>query len=148
MKNILLALLTFTTLVSCEYHNTADCHQIITVVNNTDRHLYVSGSYDYPDTLAFKYSPNPKLDYAHNKVGAMGKNKVAFADRSCWEAKIAKRAASGVVMFYVFDGETLEKTPWDTIKKNNMYLYRYDLRLEDMEERGWQIVYDGEQKNN
>lgn len=144
MRNILAIVILFSLLTSCEYHNTEDCHQVLTFVNNTNKHLYISGNFDYPDTLAFKYNANPKLDAVNHKVDAMQPNKNAFSDRTCFETKFRTRAKAGVLMIYVFDGATLENTSWEVVKENNTYLYRYDLSLQDLKDRNWQIQYNGE----
>ena len=52
-KNILL--LNIVILVtSCCVKNTENCHKIITVVNKTNKTIYVSNSGDYPETDRFR----------------------------------------------------------------------------------------------
>jgi hypothetical protein len=41
MKSIILLLSTFIMTVSCRYENTADCHQVLTFVNTTNKHIYI-----------------------------------------------------------------------------------------------------------
>lgn len=49
---------------------------------------------------------------------------------------------------YVFKEETLEKYEWDYIEENNLYDYRYDLSLQDLEAIDFKIVYTGEEEKD
>lgn len=42
---------------------------------------------------------------------------------------------------YIFDKEEIDSIAWQEIIKNNMHLYRYDLSLQDLKDKNWQIVY-------
>ena len=48
---------------------------------------------------------------------------------------------SDTFMIYVFDANILNTIPWDTIRKYDMYLKRYDLSLQDLKNSNWTITY-------
>ena len=54
MKKSILFLSAIILLSSCCVKNTANCHKIITVVNKTNKTIYVSNSGDYPETYRFR----------------------------------------------------------------------------------------------
>jgi len=146
MKNIILLLSTFIMTVSCRYENTADCHQVLTFENTTNKHIYVSSSFKYPNTEAFKYHPDPLLSPVDSKIEALEENTHILSGRTCYEVSL-ENAESSIIMVYVFDGTTLETSTWQTVKDNNLVLKRYDLTLEDLEGMNWEIIYDGEKEN-
>lgn len=145
MKKIILILNTFILLVltSCSYQNTDNCHQVLTFVNNTNNHLYVSLSGEYPNNEAYKNEVNPLLDPPNSKIEALEKNNHVLSGKNCYEVTYRDYIKSGIMMVYVFDGSTLEAKGWDYIKANNLVLKRYDLTLEDLENMNWTIMYDG-----
>lgn len=61
--------------------------------------------------------------------------------RDCIEIAFKDLISSDTLMVYVFDAETLEITPWDTVKANYMVLKRYDLSLEDLKKSDFTITY-------
>jgi|AntDeeMinimDraft_5_1070356.scaffolds.fasta_scaffold02449_5 hypothetical protein len=148
-KNILL--LNIVILVtSCCVKNTENCHKIITVVNNTDKAIYVKGNYRYPNTDAYKNSQNP-LNSGYSKVlaheSSQGHNKSETALPSfgdCYEAIYSSLIESDTMMVYIFDGPTLETKGYNYIKENELVLKRYDLTLKDLDSLNWTITYDGE----
>lgn len=144
MKNIILLLNIIPLLISCEATNTDKCHKIITVVNKTNKTIYIDASYEYPNTDDYKYNPNPLKNPQTTKVEASATSKnVLPTYGNCYEARYPSRIKSGIMMVYVFDGPTLETQGWDYIKTNNLVLKRYDLTLKDLEDMNWTITYDG-----
>ena len=150
MKKIILFLSTVILLKYCCVENTANCHKIITVVNNTDKAIYVEGSYRYPNTDAYKNIPDPS-NSGYSKVlaheSSQGHNNSETALPSfgtCYEAIYASQIESDTMMMYIFDGPTLETKGWDYIKENDLVLKRYDLTLKDLDSLNWTITYDGE----
>ena len=143
MKKIILLLNIVTLLFSCEATNTAKCHKIITVVNTTNKSIYVERSENYPDTESYKNYPDPLNNVSTTKVEA---NKIAQnvlpSFGNCYEG-IYTNIQSGIMMVYVFDGTILEEQGWDYIKENNLVLKRYNLTLQDLENMNWTITYDG-----
>jgi hypothetical protein len=142
MKKIIIFLSIITLLISCEPTNTAKCHKIITVVNKTNKKIYVDHSFDYPETDFRKLIGDP-LNSGAWKIEANSTNDVLSLPPNCYEAIYPSRIKSGIMMVYVFDGPTLETQGWDYIKANNLVLKRYDLTLKDLKDMNWTITYDG-----
>lgn len=142
MKNIILLLNIIPLLVSCEATNTAKCHKIITVVNKTNKTIYVDASESYPVTDFTKLIVDPLFNPQTTKVEANASSKnVLPTYGNCYEAMFPN-IKSGIMMVFVFDGPTLETQGWDYIKTNNLVLKRYDLTLKDLEDMNWTITYD------
>lgn len=118
-----------------------ECHKTIAFKNTTSKSLYVTSSYEYPDTLSFIGIPNPVLDSSHTKVLPEETNTRVLWGRDCIEIAFKDLIHSDTLMVYVFDAETLETTPWDTVKANYMVLKRYDLSLEDLKQTDFAIIY-------
>jgi len=118
-----------------------DCHKIIKVFNTSNKAIYVQGSDGYPDTMYFKYNPNPALSPEINKVESGETNTTSLQIKDCWEINIKNVMQSDKLMIYIFDSEILENIPWDTVIANNMVLNRYDLSLEDLKNSNWSITY-------
>lgn len=143
MKKIILFLSIITLLISCEASNTAKCHKIITVVNKTNKTIYVDASESYPETDFRKSIGDPLNNSFTTKVEANASSKnVLPSFGNCYEA-MYPNIKSGIMMVFVFDGPTLETQGWDYIKANNLVLKRYDLTLKDLENMNWTITYDG-----
>jgi hypothetical protein len=53
MKKMILFLSVILLLVSCDATNTANCHKIITVVNKTNKTIYIDKSGDYTLSLGY-----------------------------------------------------------------------------------------------
>ncbi len=45
------------------------------------------------------------------------------------------------VMFFIFDADTIESTPWNQVVANNLYIKRYDFSYSDMDSMGWEVNY-------
>ncbi len=142
MKNIILLLNIIPLLISCEATNTAKCHKIITVVNKTNKTIYVDASESYPVTDFTKLIVDPLFNPQTTKVEANASSKnVLPTYGNCYEAMFPN-IKSGIMMVFVFDGPTLETQGWAYIKANNLVLKRYDLTLKDLEDMNWTITYD------
>ena len=143
MKKIFLFATIVTLFNSCEPTNTASCNKIITVVNNTNKTIYLERSEDYPNFDSYKYYPDPLFNSQTTKLEANTTSKnVLPTFGNCYEG-IYKSIGSGIMMVYVFDGPTLETEGWEYIKDNNLILKRYDLTLQDLKDMNWTITYDG-----
>ncbi|WP_280644348.1 MULTISPECIES: hypothetical protein [unclassified Dysgonomonas] len=47
----------------------------------------------------------------------------------------------GVAMIFLFDEEIFKEYTFDEIRKNRMWLKKYDMRLEDFQRMNWTITY-------
>jgi hypothetical protein len=121
--------------ISCN-RNTENCHDSISIINNSGNAIYFSESFRYPDTLTLY--PNPSLDPGYFKINSNScKNDIT---RDCFEDEFT-RSTQGIIMFYIYDALTLETTSWDTVKAKYLILKRYDLTLKDIKDMNWSITY-------
>ncbi|MGV8091895.1 MAG: hypothetical protein AB2L24_08535 [Mangrovibacterium sp.] len=113
-----------------------DCHDEIKIINNSDHSVYYSGSYRYPDTLLVY---NPVVSPTTYKI-KVHSSKLDQNINGCFEGQI-NDSPGGKIMFFIYDANTLETTPWDTVVKHYMILKRYDLTEQDLDSMGWTITY-------
>ena len=140
--NILIILSLIMLSATCKKENTEDCHHSITVVNQSEKDIYVHEYLGYPDTVYFKHGPNPVLSPELNKVKAGESNTNALWGRDCWEIEFENFIVpSEKIMIFIFDAQVLESTSWDTVVSNYMVLKRYDLSLEDLKQLDFTITY-------
>lgn len=118
-----------------------NCHKTITFKNETTGTLYVTSSYQYPDTSTFSGVPNPVLDPNFTKVLPNETNTQVLWGRDCIELAFKDLIPYDTLMVYVFDSEVLESTSWETVKANYLILKRYDLSLQDLKNTNWTITY-------
>lgn len=45
------------------------------------------------------------------------------------------------IIYFIFGEEVLKNNDWELVKKNNMYLQRYDLSLDDLRKLNFTIPY-------
>ena len=109
MERTILILITVFLLKACCVENTANCHKIITVVNNTDKAIYVISDYCYPNTDAYRngYSLSP-LNSGYSKIlaheSSQGHNNSETALPSfgtCYEAIYSSQIESDAMMIYI-----------------------------------------------
>ena len=139
----ILILLSFLLLSNTCNKKTENCHKAITFINNSDKELYVTRSWNYPDTISFAGIPNPALDPNFSKVNSHEKNTRALWGRDCYEVLFGSELYNyqDTLMVFVFDAQVLENTDWETVKQQYLILKRYDLSLEDLRNMDWTIEY-------
>ena len=122
-------------IVSCEPKNTANCHETITIQNNSNITIYY---YIWPDTtIASTDDPH----FAVNPFYKCGVHQTAEDRlRDCWEVTI-ENSKNSKLSTYVFDANIIETVSWDTIKSKRQYLKRYDYTLKDFQLDNWNITY-------
>ena len=136
---ILIALTPFLLSLTCG--KDGDCHKIISFVNNSTQSVYVDEILSrWPDTNLYSYDSNPIYDSFSYKINANQRSNGALQLSACYEG-VMSSPKSDTIMVYVFDAQVLETTPWDTVTANNMYLKRYDLSLQDLQNSNWTITY-------
>ena len=120
----------FTICCSCRHEN---CHHRITINNNSNKSIYYyDGS--YPDTILPYYS--------HFKSGDVF-NIEKFSSKDV----LSNGCIEGLfynfkkISFTLFDAQTIDTTPWDTVRVKYLILKRYDLSLEDLQRMNWTITY-------
>lgn len=138
MKRVLFILLLVPFLMSTTCENESDdCHMKINFVNNSNKELYVDWSGIYPDTI----NSIGFLQRENNIIKAKSSCDLALRTNECFEKEFITRIKSGIIMIYVFDNKITSTTSPDTIFKYKMYLERYDITLEDLQNRDWTITY-------
>ena len=142
MKNLILILILIGIfLSSCGPEQSENCHRSATVYNNTSKRIYLLTSVAYPDTTFYQF--NPLLNPDSKAESFQANTKIIDSPGGCVESIYNPNGSlkQGVLILYVFDGEVLETTPWETVIENNMYLKRYDLTLLDLYANNFTIVY-------
>jgi hypothetical protein len=109
-----------------------NCHQWIRIINKTDKAIYYNPSSRYPDTIMTQF------DFSANHVKIEKKSSKKDLYRSCIEGTFAY---TDKLIYFIYDAQTLETTPWDTIVKKNMILKRYQLSLEDLQNLDWTVTF-------
>ncbi len=115
-----------------------NCHHSVYVRNTSSRTIYASVYGHYPDTAIT--DPNPALSPETFKLEP-NETKPIYNSRDCVEVYYEQVLASDKLMFFVFDAEVLESTPWEEVRQNYQVLKRYDLGLQDLRERNFTIVF-------
>lgn len=104
------------------------------IVNNSTLTIYFSDSFSYPDTSITELNPFKSPEVYRIRPGATDSDPI----RGSWEAVFE---TLDTLMIFIFDERTLNKVPWDTVRKNYMILKRYDLSLEDLVRLDWRVTY-------
>jgi hypothetical protein len=133
MKNSYLAFFLIATFSTCCCENNENCHRYITILNNSGDAIYFMSSYEYPDTLTL---PNPLTAGNYYKIDEYSTHKYQKRDCFEYEFKLVPK-----LIFFIFDANTLENTPWDTIQKKYLILKRYDLNITDIDSLSWTISF-------
>jgi len=116
--------------ISCSHD--ANCHLRISVVNNSDKAIYYHFSARFPDT-SLNYNPVFNLG---SKI--ISHQSEVYSARQCIESEFN---ITTKFMCFIWDAQTLETVPWDTILQNYLILKRYDLTLQDLDSLNWTITY-------
>ena len=120
-----------------------NCHTKLNFINSSNKDIYFQSCGIYPDTLlSSHYCPNPKGDKPFHFVSANNNNNLALpVSQGCYESNNFNTIDSDTMMIYIFDANVIETTSWDTVKAKNLYLKRYDLSLQDLQQSNWTIKY-------
>lgn len=139
-KKILIYVVLIFILISCNATNTDNCHKIITIINNSDKTIYVSNTGRYPETDFTKIIGNPLLSGAP-KTDANKSNLYGIVNGGeCFENTFP-RFESGIMQVFLFEATILESKGWDYMKTNNLVLKRYQFTLQELKNNNWTITY-------
>jgi len=126
---------------SCVPEENENCHLTIKVINNSQTVIYIQGIPSYYDTTVVAF-PNPTVDPLRYKVYQNKINDQALRINDCIEGYFnPSNAKSDTIMIFLFDAETLENTPWDSVASKYLVLQRYDLSLKDLQKLDWEVTY-------
>jgi hypothetical protein len=118
------------------------CHRRVTIKNQSGNSIFVDWGSNYPDTILRNEFPSPlsqpqQYEVLPSEINSQG----ITTGGDCFESRFKSQITSGTLMIYVFDKTVLQNNPWDSIKKYSMYLKRYDLSLQDLQNKDWTITY-------
>lgn len=116
---------------SCDSSST-DGNWGVTVYNRSLSNIVVCGSYILPDTLL------PKSNFSTIVVE---KNKRGVLEDHMLNDKDMKRFEKQKLSVFVIDEEIYKNESWDTIRKYNKVLKRYELNLQDYRNMGNEVIY-------
>jgi hypothetical protein len=105
--------------------------------NSTSKYIYYYDIYTYPDTSIGTINiPRVKDNYE-----VKPNSESSIPTQVSWERIFKNDLPSDTLVVFIFDGDVIEKVPWDTIKKKYMILKRYDLSYDDLVRLNWTINY-------
>lgn len=122
-------------------HNATPCHKIVTVVNKTNKEIYLSDFYDNSKISVEKITVNPLTGWSKVLANETSTAALYYGD-TCFE-HLLYPINEGIMTVFIFDVSTLETKGWDYIKANDLFIKRYDLTLKDLNNMNWTITYDG-----
>lgn len=116
------------------------CHRFIHFTNNSGNDVYYSitifdeigeGSPALaPEVFTVKNKTTDKLSYN--------------TGMSCFESLVEYSSSIRTFYLYLFDPSIIESAPWDTVREKNLYLKKYALTIDELNDRKWKITYSGE----
>ena len=102
---------------------------VITVRNNSTSNIYIQ--LRGLDPVLYTWAPNENYFIPIDGVFEAGGN------------YYSSLSSDGLEYIWLFDENVINNYSWEDIVENEMYLIRYDLSLQDLEDMNWEIVYDG-----
>ncbi len=142
MKYLIIIFISLITIAGTCRKESATCHTKVSFINRSQNSISVDWNAYYPDTLLGNGFYNPSSQAQIHEVLPSETNIDAVSlGVDCFESRFKTQITSGIIMIYVFDKTVLQNNNWDTIKKYNMYLKRYDLSLQDLQNKDWTITY-------
>jgi|LFRM01.1.fsa_nt_gb hypothetical protein len=114
------------------------CHRFIHFTNNSGNDVYYSVTYiDEIEEYNLTLSPG----FLKVKKNTTEKLPNSVSGLSCYESYAEN---SGLIYLFLFDAKVAENTPWKTVREENLYLKKYALTIDELNERKWKITYSGE----
>jgi hypothetical protein len=132
MINNLILLTMFVSLSASSCNNKEELHRYIYLKNSTSKTIYYGLSYSYPDTSINKIEDVP------GNNGSIA-YKVTSGEQTTLPA--ASFAYNPTMQVFIFDANTIEYTPWDSIIAHHMVLKRYQFTESDIGKDNWTITY-------
>jgi hypothetical protein len=102
------------------------------IINSSNSSIYYAFSFAYPDTNL------SLIDFVPYSGGNETLKILAH------DGKTEGRGIfdlNPTTLVFIFDANTIETTPWDSIVKHYLVLKRYQLTKVDMEKNNWTISY-------
>lgn len=113
------------------------CHKSIKASNNSDKAVYIG---DYGDLDPDGY-PGPSPIHNTVRVNSGDQNVWILSGRGeCFETLF--QYDSTPIRMYVFDAEVIENVPWKDVRKQQLYLKKYEnITLDTLRKWNWTVVY-------
>lgn len=139
MKNLLYLLTILTVLfsmTSCPSKDSENCHNYYTFINNSNKTIRLVGSISYPDSSIID-------GIGSNSNIVSPKEQMKIKKDGCYEVdfELGLIFKHGVMMIFLFDEEVFKKYSYDEIREKQLWLKKYDMRLEDFQRMNWTITY-------
>lgn len=106
-------------------------HSTILFNNNSARNILIDASHNYPDTSLYS-------TFACNCSDVKPHTSCSCMTRHGWESEI-RRNKHRIIIFFVYDLDTLRKYGPDICKKEYKILKRYELTQQMIENSNWTI---------
>jgi len=149
MKNVIKLLVIFwlSTAVTCEKKERENCHPSIRFSNNSTKSVRanyrVLHPVHYPNPISALETLSYTAQHEMYKINSGEQNNTrALRSRDCIE-HIFNRSDGflDTLYLFVFDAAVIENTSWDIVVRDQLFLKRYDLTLQDLQRLNWQVTY-------
>lgn len=114
------------------------CHRFIHFTNNSGSDVYFRIS--FIDEVG-EYNPALSPGFFKVKKNTTEKLPNSVSGLTCYESYAE---ISGIIYLFLFDAKVAENTPWETVQKEDLYLKKYALTIDELNDRKWKITYNGE----
>jgi hypothetical protein len=132
MRKILLSAFLFIIVGCGDKFSVGEKVYSIIAKNNSSKIISIFYKSNYPDT---------SLPSAEPILGGILPNGSRFLDsKKKWETVFAESPRDTLSFFYL-SVDTLSAYPWSVIQSQYKILKRYDLSLQDLQNRNWTITY-------
>jgi len=122
---------------TCIPSEDSSCHRHLNFINNSKKQLIVYPSYDLSDTIIPLGSPMYAKDYKIEPLSNTSVMGVNFCYEYNWSGLDPLKKWSIFLLNY----DTIVKYSWDTVRLRYSIERRYDLSLNELRTRNWQLVY-------
>jgi len=129
MRNLILVLIVVVCSANCCNN---EAYREIYIHNKSDKTIYYGVGYSYPDTNLIQINAIPGHNGNISHRIEKGKQGVLMA---------AQFSLNPTLQLFIFDADTIETTPWDSIVKHYTVLKHYKFTRSDMEKNNWTITY-------
>ena len=133
MKNILKTTISLIIVLSM----ISSCREVIprknfSFKNNSSKTIYYGESYSFPDTSLTKIENLSIKNLAYR----IPPGEIESIPLSVFHYNTT-------IQEFIIDSNILDTTPWDTIVKYNMVLKRIQFTESEVEQKDWEIIYNG-----
>ncbi|MDR7209616.1 hypothetical protein [Flavobacterium piscis] len=122
-------------------HKPKPCHNEIKIINQSNKIITTVETYFNKPEVDFEILPEIRISDSKNTLTKNNTTRV-YAYESCFENFI-KPLDKGFITIYILDAQILKTKGWDYIKDNKLFLKRYDLKLKELNNMNWTIIFDG-----